>query len=499
LAGILHVKEVMRVTEIEQLGKIVGGQNIFEDRNILEEYSGDSSFAPRVRPACIVKPKTAKEVQAIVRWANETLKPLVPVSSGPPHFRGDSVPGVGGAVVMDLSRMKKIIRVDPRNRVAMIEPGVTFAELQPVLKKAGLSAYMPLCPRRSKSVIGSMLEREPITMPGHHWDATDPMLCAEIVFGTGDILRGGEAAGPDTVEEQWEIGKAQMTPMGLSQFNEHRLISGAQGTIGIVTWSTLKCRYLSQLSRTLLVASEDLKPLIDFSYKILRIRLGDHFFILNGLDLACLLARRASEIEALRDILPPWILVVSFEGYGELPEEKVQYQEADFRDMARASYLEPAEALPGVHGGSISKLLSGTPAGSYWKLKYKGSCNDIFFLTTLDKTPGFVAAMSSLMSASRFPVANAGVYLQPTVQGTSCHCEFNLYADPVNHIEMERVRQLVNEGSRQLAKQGAFFSRPYGAWADFAYDSGVETVLMQRKVKKIFDPNGILNPGKLCL
>jgi FAD/FMN-containing dehydrogenase len=484
---------------IEKLGEIVGNQNTFLDRDILDEYSGDLSFAPRVRPACIVKPENAGQVQTIVRWANETLTPIVPVSSGPPHFRGDSVPSVGGAVIVDLSRMKKIIRVDPRNRVAMIEPGVTFAELQPVLKKAGLTAYTPLCPRRSKSVIGSMLEREPITMPAHHWDATDPMLCAEIVFGTGEKLRGGEAAGPDTIEEQWEIGKAQMTPMGLSQFNEHRLISGAQGAIGIVTWSTLKCRYLSRLSRTLLVASEDLQPLIDFSYRLLRIRLGDHFFILNGLDLACLLARKASEIKTLRKILPPWVLVVSFEGYGELPEEKVQYQEADFRDMARSGHLEPADAIPGVRGEDVSRLLSGAAAGRYWKLKYKGGCHDIFFLTTLDKTPGFISAVASLMSASGFPAENAGVYIQPTVQGTSCHCEFNLYTDPASRTGTEMARQLVSEGSRNLAKQGAFFSRPYGAWADFAYGGAAETVLMQRKIKQIFDPNGILNPGKACL
>jgi len=487
------------MTEIEKLGKIVGSQNIFDDPVILEEYSGDLSFAPRVRPLCVVKPGDARQVQDIVKWANETLTPLVPVSSGPPHFRGDSVPSVGGAVIVDLSGMKRIIRVDPRNRVAMIEPGVTFTELQAELKKAGLCAYTPLCPRRSKSVIGSMLEREPITMPAHHWDATDPMLCAEIIFGTGDILRGGEAAGPDTIEEQWEIGKAQMTPMGLSQFNEHRLISGAQGSIGIVTWSTLKCRYLSRLNRTFLITSKDIEPLIDFSYQLLRIRLGDHCFIMNGLNLACLLARTAQEIEELRNILPPWTLVVSFEGYGELPEEKVQYQEADFRDMARSCHLEPVTAIPGARADDISTLLSRPSAEPHWKMRYKGGCHDVFFLTTLDKTPGFISAMSSLMCAGRFPVENAGVYIQPTVQGTSCHCEFNLYADPVSQIDMDRTKQLVNEGSRDLAKRGGFFSRPYGAWADFAYSGAAETVLMQRKVKKIFDPNGILNPGKSCL
>ncbi len=487
------------MSEKEKLGKIVGDKNIFEEREILEEYSGDLSFAPRVRPRYVVKPENAKQVKNIVEWANKTLTPLVPVSSGPPHFRGDSVPSVGGAVIVDLSRMKRIIRVDPQNRVAMVEPGVTFAELQPALEKAGMCAYMPLCPRRSKSVIGSMLEREPVTMPAHHWDATDPMLCAEIVFGTGDILRGGEAAGPDTIEEQWEIGKAQMTPMGLSQFNEHRLISGAQGTIGIVTWSTLKCRYISKLHRTFLIPSENIEPLIDFSYQLLRIRLGDHCFILNGLNLACLLARKAKEIEELRNILPPWVLVVSFEGYGELPEEKVQYQEADFRDMARSCQLEPVTTTPGASAEDISRLLSRPSAEPYWKLRYKGGCHDVFFLTTLDKTPGFISAISALMSSHRFPAENTGVYLQPMVQGTSCHCEFNLYADPTKQNDMDRTKWMVNEGSRDLAKQGGFFSRPYGAWADFAYGGATETVIMQRKMKKIFDPNGILNPDKLCL
>src|SRR4030043_802698 len=327
--------------EEKKLVEIVGANHVSHGQGILGEYSRDLSFVPTVRPRYVVKPGNAKQVQEIVEWANETLTPLVPISSGPPHFRGDTIPSVGGAVIVDLSRMKKILRVDPINRLAMVEPGVTFAELQPELAKADLCAYPPLCPRSSKSVIGSMLEREPITMPAHHWDCTDPMLCAEIVFGTGDKLRGGEAAGPDTIQEQWKMGKAQKAPMGLGQFNEHRLISGAQGTIGIVTWSTLKCRRLPKLSRTLLTAHDNLGPLIDISYKCTRIRLGDHLFLLNGLNLACLLTETSGRIEELRAILPPWVLIVSFEGYGELPEDKVRYQEADFMDMAQSCQIEP--------------------------------------------------------------------------------------------------------------------------------------------------------------
>jgi len=477
----------------KELTEIVGGKNVISRPGVLEEYSRDLSFAPEMAPRCVVKPASVEEVQKVVSWANQTLTPLVPVSSGAPHFRGDTVPGVGGAVIVDLSRMKRIIRVDPRNKVAMVEPGVTFAELQSELARADLCAYMPLAPRRTKSVIGSVLEREPITMPGHHWDSTDPWLCAEVVFGTGDKFRTGEASGPDTVEEQWELGRVQMNPFGHSHVDFQRLISGAQGTMGIVTWATLKCHYLPKLKRAFLVPSKNIEPLIDLSYRLVRFRLGASLFILNGLNLACLLGQNSGEIEKLMNVLPPWVLFISFEGYGVLPEEKIAYEQADFRAMAKSCKLKPAATVPGVSAEEVLGRLSPPSPETYWKLRFKGGFQDIFFLTTLDQAPSFAAAMSELA-----PPGNTGVYLQPIVQGTSCHCEFNLFYDPAEPAEADAVKWLVSRGGGEMARRGGFFSRPYGAWRETAYRSAEGTLNMQRKVKEIFDPNGILNPGKLC-
>ena len=146
----------------KELALIVGAGNVSEAPEMLEAYSKDMSFVRPVRPDCVVKPRNAADVRKIVRLANETLTPLTPVSSGSPHFRGDTIPGVGGAVVVDLSGMKKIIRVDRPNRVAMCEPGVTFAELIAAAEAEGLRLNAPLAPRRSKSVVGSLLEREPV-------------------------------------------------------------------------------------------------------------------------------------------------------------------------------------------------------------------------------------------------------------------------------------------------------------------------------------------------
>ena len=103
--------------EKEELVKVVGAGNVSYEQATLDEYSRDMSFVNTVRPVCVVKPENSDEIQKIVNLANKTLTPLVPVSSGPPHFRGDTIPGIGGAVIVDMSRMKKIMRVDAEHRV----------------------------------------------------------------------------------------------------------------------------------------------------------------------------------------------------------------------------------------------------------------------------------------------------------------------------------------------------------------------------------------------
>ncbi|MFA5309054.1 MAG: FAD-binding oxidoreductase [Dehalococcoidales bacterium] len=482
---------------LKGLEQIVSADSINDRPTALAEFSGDFSFTPSVKPIGVVRPADAAEVQAIVKWANETHTPLIPVSSGAPRFRGDTVPGTDGAVVIDLSRMKKIIRIDTRNKLAMVQPGVTYTELQPELAKVGLTAYMPLSPRQNKSVIGSVLEREPIIMPAHHWDSTDPLLCAEVVFGTGDIFRTGEASGPDTVEEQWEVGRVQMNPFGHSHVDFQRLISGAQGTIGIVTWATVKCCYLSRESRAFFVAADKLEPLADLIYQPLKFRLGGKLFILNNLNLACLLGKNAPEIQKLAKDLPPWALFISFEGYGVLPADKIAYEEADFTAMAKSAHLNPLTELPGVKAKGLNALLSQPSPEPYWKTRLKGNAAEVFFLTTLDKTPSFTAAIAGLAREHNYPTENIGVYVQPIVQGTSCHCEFDFYYDPANSGETETVKKLIGLAAEKIGDLGGFFSRPYNTLKDTAYRHAAGTLAMQKKVKAIFDPNNVLNPGKL--
>jgi FAD/FMN-containing dehydrogenase len=452
-----------------------------------------------MRPRLVVQPQNTDDVQKIVIWANQTKTPLVPVSSGEPHFRGDTVPSVPEAVIVDLRQMDKIIRIDRRNRMAVIEPGVTYTQLQPALAEKGLRLSTPLLPRQSKSVVTSLLEREPRLVPKYSYTLPEPLRCLEVIWGNGELLRTGEAGGYyPTLEQQWEMGLAQVFSGGPGQVDYYRLVSGAQGSMGIVTWASVKCEILPKVHRFLFIPADDLKDLIECAYRLLRIRLGDEFLVLNSTDLAAILGRDAKSIQALKDKLPPWVIIMGIAGRDLFPEEKVNFQGKDARDVVQQFALKLLPEVSGIRGGQLmSTMLNPSPI-PYWKLAYKGDCQDIFFMTTLDKIPEFVNTVLASANELRYPVSDIGIYIQPQHQGTSCHCEFNLPYNSRNKVEIDRIRELLETCSEALIKQGAYFSRPYGIWADMVYNRDARNREMIRTIKGIFDPNNILNPGKLC-
>ena len=489
----------MNVKTSNNLMEMIGKQKVINEHKILDRYSHDNSFTLPMRPRLVVQPRNADDVQKIVTWANQTKTPLVPVSSGEPHFRGDTVPSVPEAVIVDLRRMDKIIRIDRRNRMVLIEPGVTYAQLQPALAEEGLRLSTPLLPRQSKSVIASLLEREPTLVPKYNHTLPEPLRCLEIVWGNGEILRTGDAGGYyPTLEQQWQMGLAQVFSGGPGQVDYYRLVSGAQGSIGIVTWASVKCEVLPKVHRFFFIPADNLKGLIECAYRLLKVRLGDEFLVLNSANLAAILSRNADGIQALKNKLPPWVIIMGIAGRDLFPEEKVDFQEKDTRDIVQQFGLQLLPAVSGIGGGQVMSTILNPSPSTYWKLTYKGACQDIFFMSTLDKVPEFVNTVFTAANALRYPVSDIGIYLQPQHQGTACHCEFNLPYDSGNKIEIGNVRELLETCSEALIKQGAYFSRPYGIWADMVYNRDAGNKEMIRTIKGIFDPNNILNPGKLC-
>jgi FAD/FMN-containing dehydrogenase len=485
--------------EKEKLVKILGSGNVNCDAAVLDKYASDISFVNAVRPACVVKPRNAEDIKELVKLANETRTPLVSVSSGAPHFRGDTVPGSGGAVMVDLSGMRKIMRVDRYHRVAMVESGVTFEELIPAAQKEGIRLNMPLLPKQTKSVVGSMLEREPPLMPKYQWDISDPLATVEVIFGTGDDFRTGQAAGPGTIKEQWAAGAVQKAPYGPGTVALHRLVQGAQGTMGIVTWASLRCEILPSLEEPFVVSAGSLDKFFELMQWLVRKRLVNECFILNKTSLAAIFAKKwPKDYYDLKDKLPPYVVFYNIAGYDYFPEDRVKYQTKDVLGITQRLGLESQKAIGGISANEILKAVQQPSTEPYWKLRYKGASQDIFFLTIYDKLEGLIKVMNELAEKAGYPTSDMGIYLQPIVQGTSVHCEFNLFYDPANAKEAKLVKELNSQAVRTLLANGAFFYRPYGETTGMIMNKDAASLAALAKLKKIVDPNNVMNPGKLC-
>jgi FAD/FMN-containing dehydrogenase len=117
----------------------------------------------------------------------------------------------------------------------------------------------------------------------------------------------------------------------------------------------------------------------------------------------------------------------------------------------------------------------------------------------MSKVAGLTMLMAQIIAEQDYPADHMGTYLQPMVQGRGCHCEFTFFPQNGAATETARIEKLILDASQRLMQAGAFFSRPYGPWADMVYDACPEGVAALKQLKDIFDPNHILNPGKLCL
>ncbi|TET55994.1 MAG: FAD-binding oxidoreductase [Promethearchaeota archaeon] len=477
----------------QELVKITASKNISNDPKVLEEYSEDLSFFPKKKPKYVIWPSNRNQIQKIIKLANSLNFSIIPVSSqSSPRHHGDTIPQKDDTVILELSRMNKILSIDRKNRVIMVEPGVTFGELIPILKKKGLRILTPLLPRAMKSVLTAALERVPITIPRYHWDSSDPLLCTEVVFGSGELFKTGTAAGPGSIKQQKKSGQAQVNPMGPTQFSPFRIIQGAQGSIGIVTWATLKLELVPSIQKVFHLQSENIEELLDFQYELLKYRLCDELLIVNNLNLACLIKEDTSEILQLANSLAMWNLIFVISGRDQLANDKIDYLEGDIHDIMKEKKLKLSNNKSKINKDDILKFLNQADVNP-WRLRLNGGCQDIFFISNYEKITEFIALVENQIAN------NLGIYIQPINQGTSYHCEFDIYYNPNNKEEAFDVKEKFMKTSIDLMNSGAFFNRPYGLWAKEVYERHEDsTYRALKKVKRIFDPNNVLNPGVLC-
>jgi len=473
--------------KIYELEKIIGKERIIKNPKLLKFFSSDlSCFDPVKMPSYLVKPRNARDVQDIVIFSNKYEVPLT-ASSSTIHFYGRTIPAEGG-IIIDLSEMNRIIRIDNRNKNATIEPGVTFSQIG-IIKEKGLMPLTPLYPPSEKSVITSYLEREPLLIPKLEY--YEPILTMEIVLASGEILRTGSAAVMPSKFADYVV------PFGPG-LNWNQIFQGAQGTLGIVTSATIKIEYLPKHEKFYFLNSNDLENLINPLYEIQRYLLGHECLILNNLNLAMILASDNSEIEKIRAKLPHWTLITCLSGGILFPEEKLKQEEEDFIECLHEFNIESALTLSGFEN-RIPQIFRQSYNNKYWKIKLKDNFQDTFFITTFDKIPDFIKKVNEMLYEHGFPLENVGYYIQPLARGGACHVEFTVFYNLSDNKKHQSIKKMYEKIIESLFEMGAYFSRPYGNFlSNIVYKKNLVYFHVLRKLKKIFDPNNIMNPEKFC-
>jgi glycolate oxidase len=481
---------------ISDLAGIVGPHSVLNDEQSLERYAADQSFVSPRRPDFVVFAESVEQVQALVSYANTTRVPVVPFSSGL-NFHGAAIPKEGG-IVLDLSRMNRILEVNTDNRHCVIEPGVTAAQLQDALARHDLRAMLPFGIHPNRSVLTSYLERDPAVAAASFEYGNELIMDTELVLPTGELFRTG----------LWSAGVKPGSPMGPVRAMLNRLWTGAQGTLGIMTKMNIKVEYLPRLRKVCMLQFDSFPEAMEPIRMIQRKEIGFECLLLNNFNLAALLCRDWSapadfpaamipsdHFEQLRKKLPEWLMVVCLNGGPRLPEEKITYEHAALQDICSTAQLQLYDSAQ-LENALLDEMLR--PWGILKKFCYRGAVHDVTFKTTLRRFPEFQRVVMELITAYRYPLQDIGISILPLERGRAFHCSADFHCNPACPQEVENVKQLWHAVSERLIDEGAFFDRPYGAWAEMVYSRAGTYTQKLKDIKRALDPNNILNPGHLC-
>lgn len=206
---------------VERLREVIAPDRVSTRASDLEAVARDESSLPAGKPEVVVWPGTTQEVASIVRVAGDTGAPVTPRGAGS-SLEGNSIP-IRGGLVLDLSRMQRVLAIHADDLQVDVEPGVVYAELNRQLRSTGL--FFPPSPGGSSDVatIGGMVATNASGIYSTKYGGTrDYVRAATAVTGTGEIVRLGNRCRKHS-----------------SGYHLLGLVIGSEGTLAILTEITL--------------------------------------------------------------------------------------------------------------------------------------------------------------------------------------------------------------------------------------------------------------------
>lgn len=447
----------------EELRSIVGRSWFLESPEDLVSYSYDG-FLPEFMPEGVILPGTAEEISGIMRLANRDGFAVTPRGAGT-NICGGSVPKEGG-LVMAFHRMNRILEIDPDNMCAVVQPGVVNADLQKAAAGRGL-LYPPDPASMFVSTIGGNVALNAAGPRGVKYGATkDYLLGLEVVLPSGDIIRTG--------------GK---TLKNVTGYDLTRLMCGSEGTLGIITEITLRLVPMPPAKATLQAifsnlddAAQTVSSIIGAGIVPTTLELIDRVVLDVIGNYGGARFRKDAEALLLIEVDGEPLLV---QGQGERIEKFCKDRGA--KEVERASTPEEAEKLWQARRTAFGAVASLRP-----------NCIVEDATVPVKRLPEIIRKIVELADKYRLKIgvlAHAGDgNLHPLIM-----------TDMRDSDEMERVEKALEEMYEAAIAMGGTLSGEHGigiAKKRFLKMEYSEPALeIMRGIKKVFDPNNVLNPG----
>lgn len=452
---------------VKVLCSIVGEENVKSDIVDRYCYSTDASMYSSI-PDVVVFPRTTDHVSEIMKFANAKEIPVTPRGAAT-GLCGGAVPLKGG-IVIDLSKMNKILEIDLDNFCVRVEPGVIQNELNQVLNKHGF--FFPPTPGSKKMcTIGGMISTNAGGMTAVKYGVTrNFVLGLKVVLASGEVLELG--------------GKTLKRSLGLDLL---QLFVGTEGTLGIITEALLRIVPLPEETAVIVAPFEDIYEATKAVNSVLSRTIPAAIEIM---DRGIIKAVNAY-IKELK--LPEVEAILYFEVDGT--REEVQNQIKIIVETCRnhKSLGVQWTADPGkklmlwqgreAAGGAIMNLDR--------RLVRVYEAEDV--CVPISKIPDMVKRFQEISKKYGIPVGLYG-------HAGDGNIHSGVLIDVRNPEEWRKLKNLAREVYETAMSLGGNISAEHGIgalraeWMGRIHGGGLKYI---KKIKEAFDPKGILNPGKL--
>lgn len=450
---------------LESLRKALPGLRLLDAPSDLEHYGRDATRRWTPAPLAIAQPADIGEVQGIVRWANEHSVALVP-SGGRTGLSGGAV-AANGELVVSLERMRRVLAFDPVDRMLTVEAGIPLQAAQDAAREHGLQYPVDFASRGTATIGGSIATNAGGVRVLRYGNTREWIAGLKLVTGTGELL---------------DLNRGLLK--NSSGYDLRHLAIGAEGTLGIVVEATLRLADPPPPTGVMLLALPGFDAIMPLFAELRRTLRLEAFEFLTDKALRHVLAHGGQDPF---DAMHPYYVLAEFE----------------VDEAAALSAFEHAVGQGWVEDGVIAA--SDAQAAELWRLRegiseslaphtpYK---NDV--AVRVSAMPVFLAEAEALLGREYpdFEVVWFG-----HIGDGNLHINVLKPAGLSQGAFAERCGGVTAHLAELLERHGGSISAEHGiGLAKKPYLLGTRSeaeIELMRGIRRVFDPNGIMNPGKV--